>query len=60
MCQDVTLYSSVVSITAHEQWLGFRAADNSRSLFQQTQDRLGGSKSGGWQLPDASNVSCCG
>ena len=25
-------------------------ADNSRSLFQQTQDRFGGSKSGGWQL----------
>ncbi|CAI0438020.1 unnamed protein product [Linum tenue] len=54
--KNVTIHSaSILSINAGEHWLGVGAADNSMSLFNRPQDRLGGvagsgSKLPGWQL----------
>lgn len=52
----MTIHSgAILSINAGEHWLGVGAADNSMSLFNRPQERLGGfsntgSKSVGWQL----------
>ncbi|PPD82495.1 hypothetical protein GOBAR_DD20583 [Gossypium barbadense] len=53
--KNVTIHTApILSINAGEQWLGVGAADNSMSLFQRPQERLGvpntGSKMSGWQL----------
>ncbi|GAA0164648.1 guanyl-nucleotide exchange factor [Lithospermum erythrorhizon] len=54
--KNVTLHSSsVLSINANDHWLGIGAADNSMSLFNRPQERLGGlsgtgSRMAGWQL----------
>ncbi|KDP20097.1 hypothetical protein JCGZ_05866 [Jatropha curcas] len=54
--KNVTIHSAaILSINAGEHWLGIGAADNSMSLFQRPQERLGGlsspgSKMSGWQL----------
>ncbi|XP_074304749.1 DENN domain and WD repeat-containing protein SCD1 isoform X1 [Silene latifolia] len=54
--KNVTLHSApILSISASEHWLGIGAADNSLSLFNRPQERLGGfsssgSKVSGWQL----------
>ncbi|XP_050236347.1 DENN domain and WD repeat-containing protein SCD1 [Mercurialis annua] len=54
--KNVTIHAaSILSINAGEHWLGIGAADNSMSLFQRPQERLGGlssagSKMSGWQL----------
>ncbi|KAK4567754.1 hypothetical protein RGQ29_003497 [Quercus rubra] len=54
--KNVTIHNSaILSISAGEHWLGIGAADNSMSLFQRPQERLGGfsspgSKMAGWQL----------
>lgn len=54
--KNVTIHTSaILSINAGEHWLGIGAADNSMSLFNRPQERLGGlsspgSKMGGWQL----------
>ncbi|KAL2934077.1 DENN domain and WD repeat-containing protein SCD1, partial [Bienertia sinuspersici] len=55
--KNVTIHSAaILSINAGEHWLGIGAADNSMSLFQRPQERLGalsssgGSKVTGWQL----------
>ncbi|XP_065860701.1 DENN domain and WD repeat-containing protein SCD1 [Euphorbia lathyris] len=54
--KNVTIHSAaILSINAGENWLGIGAADNSMSLFQRPQERLGsvpstGSKMSGWQL----------
>ncbi|CAI0377439.1 unnamed protein product [Linum tenue] len=52
---DTIHSASILSINAGEHWLGVGAADNSMSLFNRPQDRLGGvagsgSKLPGWQL----------
>lgn len=54
--KNVTIHSAaILSINAGEHWLGIGAADNSMSLFNRPQERLGGfsssgSKVTGWQL----------
>lgn len=54
--KNVTIHNAaILSISAGEHWLGIGAADNSMSLFQRPQERLGGfsstgSKMAGWQL----------
>ncbi|XP_043715724.1 DENN domain and WD repeat-containing protein SCD1 isoform X2 [Telopea speciosissima] len=55
--KNVTIHSaSILSVNAGEHWLGIGAADNSMSLFQRPQERMGGfssntgSKMAGWQL----------
>ncbi|KAI8542951.1 hypothetical protein RHMOL_Rhmol08G0180200 [Rhododendron molle] len=54
--KNVTIHAaSILSINAGDHWLGIGAADNSMSLFQRPQERLGalsstGSKMTGWQL----------
>lgn len=54
--KNVTIHNApILSINAVEQWLGIGAADNSMSLFNRPQDRLGGlsttgTKMAGWQL----------
>ncbi|GMI96344.1 STOMATAL CYTOKINESIS-DEFECTIVE 1 [Hibiscus trionum] len=54
--KNVTIHAApILSINAGEQWLGIGAADNSMSLFQRPQERLGGvpntgAKMSGWQL----------
>ena len=54
--KNVTIHNAaILSISAGEHWLGIGAADNSMSLFQRPQERLGGfsstgSKIAGWQL----------
>ncbi|KAJ9187303.1 hypothetical protein P3X46_002776 [Hevea brasiliensis] len=53
--KNVTIHNAaILSINAGEHWLGIGAADNSMSLFQRPQERLGlsstGSKMSGWQL----------
>ncbi|KAH1089880.1 hypothetical protein J1N35_017137 [Gossypium stocksii] len=53
--KNVTIHTApILSINAGEHWLGVGAADNSMSLFQRPQERLGapntGSKMSGWQL----------
>ncbi|XP_068651948.1 DENN domain and WD repeat-containing protein SCD1 isoform X2 [Aristolochia californica] len=54
--KSVTLHSaSILSISATDHWLGVGAADNSMSLFNRPQERLGGlsssgPKTAGWQL----------
>ncbi|XP_021736316.1 DENN domain and WD repeat-containing protein SCD1-like [Chenopodium quinoa] len=54
--KNVTVHSApILSINAGEHWLGIGAADNSMSLFNRPQERLGGfsssgSKVSGWQL----------
>ncbi|KNA06482.1 hypothetical protein SOVF_180550 isoform A [Spinacia oleracea] len=54
--KNVTVHSAaILSINAGEHWLGIGAADNSMSLFNRPQERLGGfsssgSKVTGWQL----------
>ncbi|GLT48924.1 hypothetical protein SLA2020_225120 [Shorea laevis] len=54
--KNVTIHTgAILSINAGEHWLGIGAADNSMSLFNRPQERLGGfsspgSKMGGWQL----------
>lgn len=54
--KNVTIHNApILSINAGEQWLGIGAADNSMSLFNRPQDRLGGlsttgTKMAGWQL----------
>ncbi|CAI9113596.1 OLC1v1014226C1 [Oldenlandia corymbosa var. corymbosa] len=54
--KNVTLHtSSILSINASEHWLGVGAADNTMSLFNRPQERLGGisstgAKMAGWQL----------
>ncbi|XP_057516369.1 DENN domain and WD repeat-containing protein SCD1 [Amaranthus tricolor] len=54
--KNVTIHSAaILSINAGDHWLGIGAADNSMSLFNRPQERLGGftspgSKVTGWQL----------
>lgn len=54
--KNVTIHTAaILSISAGEHWLGIGAADNSMSLFNRPQERLGsfpstGSKTAGWQL----------
>ncbi|CAN0909147.1 DENN domain and WD repeat-containing protein SCD1 [Linum grandiflorum] len=55
--KNVTIHTaSILSINAGENWLGVGAADNSMSLFNRPQDRLGAMAPGsstklpGWQL----------
>ncbi|KAL8141853.1 hypothetical protein V2J09_014885 [Rumex salicifolius] len=55
--KNVTIHnSSILSINASEHWLGIGAADNSMSLYNRAQDRLGTlspssqPKTSGWQL----------
>ncbi|KAK7833692.1 denn domain and wd repeat-containing protein scd1 [Quercus suber] len=54
--KNVTIHNAaILSISAGEHWLGIGVADNSMSLFQRPQERLGGfsstgSKMAGWQL----------
>lgn len=54
--KNVTIHSAaILSINAGEHWLGIGAADNSMSLYNRPQERLGsfssaGSKTPGWQL----------
>lgn len=67
--KNVTIHTgAILSINAGEHWLGIGAADNSMSLFNRPQERLGGfsspgSKMGGWQLyrtpQRTSAVVCC-
>jgi len=53
--KEIMHSAPILSISAGDHWLGIGAADNSMSLFQRPQGRLGGfsntgSKMGGWQL----------